>query len=122
MKVKCEQCSVSVINGIPCHEQGCSHYFIFTKRGREYLKCCVWALDVWGNEHDGFEVNDRSVLVESLFIPRFGTVKQIIKALKKCDALYKRAHFKSYFVEDNDLTIYINWNKNLRPILELEIQ
>ena len=62
MKVSCDCCEAVVINGKPCHEARCPGHFTFTpkrKGAKPLAKWRVWSLDVWGNQQDGFEINDR---------------------------------------------------------------
>jgi len=40
-----------------------------TDRSPYTVKASLWSYDVWGNEDDGFEVNDRCCLDRSLDLP-----------------------------------------------------
>lgn len=118
-KVKCNSCAVSVINGLPCHESGCNDAFIFTKRGKDYRRFRVWSLDVWGNEREGFEVNDRRE-AGSIIILDDSDDKTLLKALKKKNFINKKCHFKSFHLDGDNLSIYVDWRKNGFPLYQLE--
>lgn len=87
MPFPCHSCQAAAINGIPCHETGCPDAWRDYDRDCRECGCpfrpetsdravcddcianaeapepvarfTVWTLDVWGNEAEGFEVNDR---------------------------------------------------------------
>lgn len=122
-KVKCTQCNAAAINGAPCHEQGCNHFFTFTRLKRDYYQYNVYSLDVWGNRKDGYEVNDRCK-VGSVMIPAECTDRQIIKALKVAGFLRSSCWYKSFTVGgDDNRHIDIDWRiDGDRPLLQLEIQ
>lgn len=40
--MKCQDCDSAIINGIPCHEQGCPSNHIDLATGKPYLIPCSW--------------------------------------------------------------------------------
>lgn len=120
-RVSCDSCSASVIDNRAVHEAGClTGLLTFKANGKTYGRWKVWALDVWGNERDGFEVNDRSCL-GSVMIPENATDATIIKALKKRGWIGANKRFGSFTIDGGDgRTGYINWRKNDEPLFELE--
>lgn len=59
------------------------------------------SLDIWGNEKEGYEVNnvmDEGIFWESEEFPNFA---DIVKTLKRCGFLKKRFRFSSQYPYDN---------------------
>ena len=48
-----------------------------------FIKAKAWTFDVWGNPDDGYEVNDRYLLSEDLFIDNALLIRGGLKAFKK---------------------------------------
>lgn len=119
MKVKCNNCTIAVINNVPCHEQGCHGTTIYIRNGRESIEFKVYGLDVWGNAKDGFEVNDRHC-VGSIVIPVNSENKDIIKALKANNLLRKGCHVRSFCIDGDDHSMTINATRDGEPIYDLE--
>ena len=46
-RLKCDQCELAIINGIPAHEQGCPNREIDPRTGEFYARECKWC----GSEH-----------------------------------------------------------------------
>lgn len=67
-------------------------------------------LDVWGNEKEGYEVND---IRESGIFFRFKdfrvSKKALLKALKRVDYLKKNLKFSSFTVEGDDYGLFIDY-------------
>lgn len=74
----------------------------------------VWSLDVWGNDKEGYEINDRST-IGSVEIPADATDKQVIKAL--VDAEYLKPRFR-FDIDGDDTVLYVEYKG--RPVLQLE--
>lgn len=78
----------------------------------------VWSLDVWGNEEDGFEVNDRR---------RVGTIRvrlqasdaELLTALKNGYFVKSSVRLSDVEFEDYDELISVNDAKNGEPVLQL---
>lgn len=102
--VSCEQCAAEAINGIPCHESGCTGHFTYTNQRTSKLfnKFTIWTYDVWGNKRDGFEVNDRSKQ-GTCMISVDGDSKEVIKALKNLELINLKTQYKTIDVEWTDL-------------------
>lgn len=121
MKVKRDNCNITVINGHACHEQGCYGIKKFIRRGKTYNHALVYSLDVWGNVKDGFEVNDRS-LRERLYIKENASNDDIIRDLKKAGLINSKCHFKSFRTGGDEKMIFVDWNKTGEPLYQLEIE
>lgn len=120
MKVSCNNCQVRVINGHVCHEQACYEPTIYKKRNKSFIKFEVITLDVWGNEKEGYEVNNAFTSGQSFIVPENATDKLILKHVKALGYLNKKTKFSSLVVHgENDL--YIDWQKrgNNSPCLQL---
>ncbi len=84
----------------------------------------VWVYDVWGNAHDGFEVNNR--FSTSIFIEVDpDDDAQIIRELKSAGIIKKGCRFSSFDIDgEPDYTMYVNQVNaavgGLYPICELE--
>ena len=92
------------------------------RRKRDTLRTYnVHGLDVWGNEKDGFEVND--------VYPSRGRVKihddasdaEVVRVLKAEGLIDRNIRFKSVEVDWNErgYEIYINEARSGRPVYEL---
>lgn len=68
--------------------------------------------DVWGNEKDGYEINDQCVEAENLYIDNNATDKQILGLLKTIDFL-KTDDMRRVRIEDlgEDMEIYACKNR-----------
>jgi len=119
-KVRCDECSLSVINGHATHESGCSGGMVFTRRGREYTSFSVYSLDVWGNRRDGFEVNDRSRL-GAVFVPRDFSDRDVVRALKGKGWLRRGCRFSSFRLDGGDGSMLgLDVAKTGEPLFQLE--
>jgi hypothetical protein len=118
-KTHCQYCALSVINGIPCHESGCHRPTIFVSRGRQYRKFSVWALDVWGNAKEGFEVNDRSQ-ISAIMVPADFSDTQLLRALKRAGLLRSKTRFSSFSVDGDEDSLFIDAAKTGEPLYQLE--
>lgn len=82
----------------------------------------IWTLDVWGNEKDGYEVNDRSEWgIRMMSAEVWNSHRPLIRYLKRTmNSSEDRTHYASFEIEAPDSAHrYINLKG--RPLLELEI-
>jgi hypothetical protein len=88
---------------------------------REHLPSIwrVWALDVWGNSKDGYEVNDRSELRHRITLFNADSDPIIIRDLINNGVLTKAAIDK-VVIEGDDTTLYVAEKKGDKPLLQLE--
>jgi hypothetical protein len=78
--------------------------------------------DVWGNEEDGYEVNNLSRLDIYIYITDEATKEDIIKELIVCDYLKPNASLENIEVEWNDeFFIELFQKDNMYPICRLEL-
>jgi len=82
----------------------------------------VFFLDVWGNENEGFEVNDRSEC-GTIDLPKEFSDQDLIQALLEANILSSfGGQVKDIFTIDGDNTwISIDRKRNGMPLLQLEI-
>jgi len=92
----------------------------------KYLTYEILSYDVWGNEKDGFEVNDTHRTGYTCRIPENADNAAIVRALKRCGWLKKTLKTKSVDFSYNDAImrdewtpIYFNDARNGRPEGEL---
>ena len=76
-------------------------------------------LDVWGNEEDGFEVNNVFRLDIYIDLPEDFTKTDVIKALKQVGYLKKHIQNRQLSMEDNEDFILIEQTKNGCPVCYL---
>jgi len=80
----------------------------------------VISYDVWGNKHDGYEVNDAHYTGMTVKLPDDATDKQIVQALKACGYLKKTLKTKSVAIHgDDEFSIYFDDARNGKPEGEL---
>lgn len=80
----------------------------------------VFEYDVWGNEHEGYDVNNRMRSGCEVTLDEDATDAQIIKALKDCGFLRKGLHTKSFDIEgEMDYTLYVTRARDMYPVCEL---
>lgn len=87
------------------------------------MKVRVWSLDVWGNEREGFEVNDRSVCLAAEVPDNFFQLKDrdVVRWLKDQDLVKPRLRVKSLAIEgDGETFFYIDDARNGRPEYQIE--
>ena len=87
-------------------------------------KVKVWELDVWGNENEGFEMNDRFKIMETEVADNFFEIsdKEIIKWLKSMDLIKKGVHTKSILLSgDGETYLYVDEAKNSYPLYQIEL-
>lgn len=119
-KVKCDSCSACAINGNACHESGCTGIMQYVSpRGKIFHRYKVYSLDVWGNAHDGFEVNNRQ-RCGSIYIPDSLDDKDIIRALKNLNLLNKKCRFASFRIDGDSHSLMVDAARNNEPIYQLE--
>lgn len=80
----------------------------------------VYTYDVWGNEKDGWDVNDVYQTSDYVDIPDSPTDAQIITALKKEGLIKPRIHTKSIGIDgEPGYSLYITDARNGKPEYEL---
>ena len=81
----------------------------------------VYYLDVWGNEEDGFEVNDRSQC-GTIQLPTDFTDQDLIRELIENDILnaFSGTVKDKFTIDGDDTLIMIDEKSNGRPLLQLE--
>lgn len=94
-------------------------YYTYQYRKKEYIRLKVWSLDVWGNENDGFEVNDRSHC-DTIFIPRDCDTKEVVKALKANRLLNKYCKTKTFDLDGDESSFHLIATRTGEPIYQLE--
>jgi hypothetical protein len=77
------------------------------------------SFDVWGNENDGWDVNDAHYTGINIELDEDCTDKDIVKALKKCGYLKKTLKTKSVRFDGDDYCIYFSDARNSKPEGEL---
>lgn len=119
MTVKCDSCQACTINGRPCHETGCTGRFTLEENGKSFALYKVFSLDVWGNEKEGFDVNDRSSL-GNITLPLDADDRTLVKGLKSEGIIGKFCKTKSFSIDGDDYSLNIDWASNSRPLFTLE--
>ena len=101
------------------------------------IKYDVWSLDVWGNEEDGFDVNDRSCYergvefptthnvynkgTEAEFSHNYPSDQQILETLQEIGFLKDRCTLADITIDgESDNTMYLEDSKTGFPICQLE--
>lgn len=84
---------------------------------KRYYKMFVF--DVWGNDEDGYEVNDRQENGYLIIMDDEAKRDNLIKALKKVGFLNNNLRY-SKFDEDGDCDYSLFYNYNSIPLFELE--
>ena len=103
---------------------------------KRMVKYQVWTYDVWGNERDGFEVNDRykqgTVEIEAVLehynvgTPHASssynvTDEAVIKALKSEGYISKNIRKSSIGIDgEPEYSLYIEYTPTARPEMELQ--
>lgn len=119
-KIKCNQCQAIAVNGSACHESGCHGVMEYTFKNKTYKKYTVWSVECWGNDKDGYEMNDRAKIGVTLLLPIDSNDKDIIKLLKKEGLLNKRIHFKSISINGDENLLCIDSSKTGEQLYQLE--
>jgi predicted nucleic acid-binding Zn finger protein len=121
MKVSCNNCQVSVINGHICHEATCYEGTIFKRGGKDFKQYEVITLDVWGSKKEGYEVNAAYSTGNKFIVPLNCDDKRIIKHLKALGYINKKTRFNSLKIDGDDYSLNIDWNTrdNFSPCLQL---
>lgn len=76
--------------------------------------------DVWGNEKDGYEVNQAFYTDERYTLESDWTNEQVIKALRKQGCLKKYIRTRCIEIDGDDKTMYFNYKG--RPEFELRME
>lgn len=101
------------------------------------VKYDVWSLDVWGNEEDGFDVNDRSCFqcevefpttheiynegTDREFSDDWPTDQQIIDTLIEIGFLNTDVKLEDITIDgENDFSLYLDQAENGFPICQLD--
>lgn len=76
-------------------------------------------LEIWGNEDDGYEVNDAFHTLEYIEIEDIDDDKEILNAVSH----YLKDPIKNCYIDNmsSEETIYINAYKNDMPLIELQL-
>ncbi len=70
----------------------------------------VCSLDVWGNERDGYEVNNIfRTEFDDLYISEDTTDKEIIQFLKRIGYLKKTCKDSKFDIDGDDMFMYIDY-------------
>lgn len=80
----------------------------------------VWGLDVWGNDKDGYEVNDRWEITDDLILPRGSTDRDVMEWLKHAGLLKKYVQLRWLNFEGDSDFIYIEQARNAYPLFQME--
>ena len=108
MRVKCNNCEIMCINGIPCHESGCHSETIYCNDKQEtFGKWRYYENDIWGNEKEGYEVNDVSKTSIVITLPDEFEDKQLIRALKSNNVIGKYMRNKSFFIDGDETILHL---------------
>ena len=89
------------------------------------MKFRVYGLDAWGNDEDGYTVNDcmdTGIVIriadDSTFFNKFAD--SVVHALKRAKLIKKSAWYNRFDIDgDTEYTVYVNDAKNLYPLYEL---
>lgn len=81
----------------------------------------LYTYDVWGNEHDGYQVNDVFRTSETVEFDPDASDEEIIKALKSAGILRPRIRASAIELDGDDAVIYVNDARNGRPEFELRL-
>lgn len=101
------------------------------------VKYDVWSLDVWGNEEDRFEVNDRSCYLreaefpttheiynqgtEQEFSDDWPTDAQILETLQEIGFLAEKCTLDDIDIDgESEYSLYISEERNGFPLCQLE--
>ena len=107
------------------------------KQEQKTVKYDVWSLDVWGNETDGFDVNDRSCFDREVHFPttykvynqgkpgefsdNWPTDQQILDTLRSIGFLSDKCKLTDITIDgESDCSLYIDQADNGMPICQLE--
>jgi len=87
------------------------------------MKATVWSYDVWGNEKDGFDVNDRSCFARDIDCPEkiLGSDRELLKWLKDIGFIVKGIRLASLRFDGDDTSIVIEQANNGYPFGVVEI-
>ena len=97
----------------------------------------VWSLDVWGNEQDGFEINDRSCYQRAVEFPTthrvynegtghefsddWPTDQQVLETLQEIGFLVDICTLNDIDIDGEcEYSLYINEEHNGFPLCQLE--
>jgi len=78
----------------------------------------VWDLDSWGNDEDGYQVNDRYKWV-SIELVRGFSYRDLFKELKAQNIIKKHVKLKQLAIDGDDIFISIDLAKNGKPFFQL---
>ena len=76
--------------------------------------------DVWGNEEDGFEVNNKFRTGEKIMLEETMTDNEITKSLIRQGALKQEADGNVDYDGEFEYTLYLTDSRNSEPIMELQ--
>ena len=80
----------------------------------------IWSLDVWGNENDGFSVNDRHE-VGSVELSDDATCADVVKALIANGLITPQTTAEQVSMDDaSDVDLYLDNATSGEPLFHLE--
>jgi len=84
------------------------------------MKARVWSLDVWGNEEDGWTVNDRSE-IGTINLPENYKDKHVFRALMNKGFLLSWVTINDLEFEWHDYGYYVNDDTGY-PLFDIEFE
>ena len=80
----------------------------------------VWGLDVWGNDIDGYEVNDR-YRHGAIELSKSYLDEELLSALKDQGLLNEFCTLEQINIDGDDTSLYIDDASNSQPIYQLDL-
>lgn len=88
------------------------------------MRYTIHNLDVWGNNTDGYEVNDVYPSSGEIEATVETTDHELIKALKSTGHINPKCHYASFEIDGDEMNIYIDYSTTRvagYPLLELRV-
>ena len=86
------------------------------------VKATVWSYDVWGNAHDGYEVNDRRKFgTFDVYKDALSEDAGVLYFLKEIEFFKPRVQLRSLEIDGDDMNIYVNEARGGYPLCGIEI-
>lgn len=83
----------------------------------------VWSLDVWGNEHDGYEVNDRSKFgIYDKPYADIDTDEKVLDFLKGIGFLRADVKASQLIIDGDETMLHVDIARNGAPFAQIEIE
>lgn len=89
------------------------------RKRRPFRVYNVHALDVWGNERDGYEVNDIYPSQGRVTFYNDATNTEIVSAMKRGGFIRPGIHTRSIQIEGDEEIVYLNVARTGKPVFEL---